>query len=133
MIDPAARWLGWALISLVLVGCATGSVSRRFQCNEDLLSQWQIPAGWLDRELTPTQARVEVLTSNLSKPAAEARWEALRALWRDGDRYWLYQRPEEDTINALGAQRGVVLLRGCEQLGFVTTRIETEPDRPSRL
>jgi hypothetical protein len=110
-----------------LTGCTTGSVQARFPCSDDQLVQWQIPPGWMTRELTATEARVEVVTANVVKDSAEARWEALHVQWKDGDQYWLYQRPETGTINALGAQQGVVLIRGCEQLGFVTTRIAAEP------
>ena len=90
------------------------------------MAQWQIPAGWIVRELTPAEARVEVVTANVAKDAAESRWELLQSQQRDGDRYWLYRRPETDTINALGVQEGIVLIRECIQLGFVTTRIAAE-------
>jgi len=77
-------------------------------------------------ELTPTEARVEVSTANLSKDSMEARWKDLHARWRTGDAFWLYRRMDEQSIHALGVQRGVVLIRGCEQLGFITTKIATE-------
>ena len=110
-------------------GCATGSVEERFGCTEDELSRWQIPAGWIERELSPAEARAEVISSNIVQDSAEARWGALKKQWREGDRYWLYRRPGTDTINDLGVQEGVVLIRGCEQLGFVTTRMATEAER----
>jgi len=116
-----------AALLLACAGCATTSVQDRFRCSEDELAQWQIPAGWVVRDLAPTRARAEVVTANVAKDSADARWRTLEGLRRDGDRYWLYRRPETDTINALGAQEGVVLIRECEQLGFVTTRIATEP------
>lgn len=122
----------FALVVVACLGCLSTSPVDRFECSEEVLADWQIPVGWMDKVLTATEARVEVLTANLSKEACEARWESLRDQWRDGDVYWLYRRPAEDTINALGAQQGVVLIRGCKQLGFVTTRIETEEPRPSR-
>lgn len=115
-----------AALFVCSVGCATTSVQDRFPCSDDVLAQWQIPAGWVVRELTPAQARAEVATANVSKDSADARWRALEALWREGDRYWLYRRPDADTINALGIQEGVVLTRECSQLGFVTTRIASE-------
>ena len=108
------------------MGCLTSAVHRHFDCPDEVLTGWQIPAGWMEHELTPAQARAEVLNTNLSREGCEARWEELRTQWRDGDTYWLYRRLEENTLNALGAQEGVVLIRGCEQLGFVTTRIATE-------
>ncbi len=114
-----------------LVGCATGSVYKRFPCPEETLADWQISAGWIVRDLTPAQARVEVSTANIAQDAAESRWQLLQNRRRDGDRYWLYRRPENDTINAIGAQEGVVLIRGCEQLGFVTTRMAAETDPPT--
>jgi hypothetical protein len=118
----------WLIIAIAVssLGCLSASPEDRFDCPEEVLADWHIPAGWMVKALTPTEARVEVLTANLSKEACEARWETLRDQWREGDSYWLYRRPDEDTINALGAQQGVVLVRGCDQLGFVTTRIETE-------
>jgi len=124
----------WLIVSMIVAcsGCLSTAPQRHFDCPEEVLGDWQIPAGWMAKELTPTDARVEVLTANLSREACEARWESLRTQWRDGDRYWLYRRPAEDTINAVGAQRGVVLVRGCTQLGFVTTRIETEERQPQR-
>lgn len=115
-----------------VVGCATGSVHERFPCPEETLADWQISAGWIVRELTPTQARVEVSTANIAKDAAESRWQLLQSRRRDGDRFWLYRRPENDTIDAMGAQEGVVLIRGCEQVGFVTTRLAAETDQPTR-
>ncbi len=118
-------WVSFLLMSVV--ACATTSVRDRFPCSDDVLAGWQIPAGWVVRELTPAQARAEVVTANVSKDSAEAGWRRLEDQWRGGDQYWLYRRPEADTINALGAQEGVVLIRGCDQLGFVTTRIATEP------
>ena len=120
------------VIAVAFSGCLSTSPQDRFDCPEEVLADWQIPAGWMEKVLTPTEARVEVLTANLSKESCEARWKLLRDQWRQGDSYWLYRRPAEDTINALGAQQGVVLVRGCDQLGFVTTRIETEEPRPQR-
>jgi hypothetical protein len=114
------------VLAVACSGCLSTSPQHRFDCPDEVLADWQIPAGWMVKELTLTDARVEVLTANLSREACEARWESLRDQWREGDSYWLYRRPAEDTINALGAQQGVVLVRGCSQLGFVTTRIETE-------
>ena len=87
------------------MGCLTSAVHRHFDCPDEVLAEWQIPAGGMEHELTPARLRKQL---------------------RDGDKYWLYRRPEENTLNALGAQEGVVLIRGCEQLGFVTTRIATE-------
>jgi len=124
--DLMTRVLLVVVLAVACSGCLSASPQDLFDCPAEVLGDWQIPAGWMAKELTPTEARVEVLTANLSKEACEARWEALRDQWREGDSYWLYRRPDEDTINALGALRGVVLLRGCTQLGFVTTRIETE-------
>lgn len=122
------RIRAWLIATLLLIfGCVSSSIRDRFPCSDDVLAQWQIPAGWLVREITPTQAGVEVASANISKDSAEARWEALQKLWREGDQYWLYLRPDDDTLNALGTQRGVVLVRECGQLGFVTTRIATEP------
>lgn len=120
------------VIAVACCGCLSISPQNRFNCPEEVLADWQIPVGWMEKVLTPTGARVEVLTANLSKESCEARWKLLRDQWRQGDSYWLYRRPAEDTINALGAQQGVVLVRGCTQLGFVTTRIETEDPRPQR-
>lgn len=115
-----------AALLTCLGGCTTGAVQDRFPCPDDQIAQWQIPAGWIVRELTLAEARVEVSTANVARDAAESRWELLQNTRRDGDSYWLYRRPETDTINALGVQEGIVLIRGCVQLGFVTTRIAVE-------
>jgi hypothetical protein len=115
-----------ATLLTCLEGCATEGAMARVECSEDQVAQWQIPAGWIERELTPAEARVEVSTANVAKDAAESRWEFLQNQRRDGDRYWRYRRPETDTINALGVQEGIVLIRGCAQVGFVTTRIAAE-------
>ena len=117
------------LCFLTSTACVSSSIPDRFDCPGDALADWEVPAGWVDRELTVTDARVEVLTANLSKEAYEAQWRALLDMWRDGDQFWLYKQPAEEPPNALGARRGVVLIRGCTQLGFVTTQIETEPPR----
>ena len=118
------------LLSLLAsMACASSSMPDRFDCPGELLTDWQIPAAWVERTLTPSEARTEVLTANLSKEASEARWKWLEEKWRNGDQFWLYQKPAEEPLNALGAHRGVVLIRGCTQLGFVTTRIETENPR----
>jgi len=124
----------WLVVAMVVacLGCLSTSPQRLFDCPDEVLGDWEIPAGWMAKELSPTGARVEVLTANLSREACEARWEALSKQWRNGDNYWLYRRPAEETLNTLGAQQGVVLLRGCSQLGFVTTRIETEEPQPQR-
>ena len=124
----------WLVVVMVVawLGCVSTSPQRLFDCPDEVLGDWEIPAGWMEKALTPTEARVEVLTANLSKESCEARWKSLRDQWRTGDSYWLYRRPAEDMINALGTQQGVVLVRGCTQLGFVTTRIETEEQRPQR-
>jgi hypothetical protein len=127
-----SRALFTLVIAVACFGCLSTLPQDLSDCPEEVLADWQIPAGWMEKVLTPTEARVEVLTANLSKEGCEARWESLRDQWRDGDIYWLYRRPAEDTINALGAQQGIVLVRGCTQLGFVTTRIETEDPRPQR-
>ena len=50
----------------------------------------------------------------------------LLAKWRSGDHYLFYRRPEQPWLNDLGIQEGVVLIRGCDQLGFVTTSVATE-------
>jgi len=114
------------------MGCLTSTVHRHFDCPDEVLAEWQIPAGWMEDELTPARARAEVLNTNLSREGCEARWAELRKQRREGDRYWLYRRPEENTLNSLGVQEGVVLIRGCEQLGFVTTRIATEEQPAQR-
>lgn len=120
----------FALTAVCLcASCSTSSITRNFACSDEILGEWEIPAAWMERELTRTEARVEVLTANLSKESMEARWETLLGQWQPGDEFWLYRRVDEDSLHALGVLRGVVLIRSCEQLGFVTTRIATEDPR----
>ena len=92
------------------------------------MGEWQIPAAWYVRELSPEKAQEQILTGNLGVDAIGDRWQALRAQWRDGDRYWSYRRPEESWVVHLGWQEGVVLNRDCRQLGFVATSVQPDED-----
>jgi len=92
------------------------------------MAEWGIPAAWYVRSLTPEQAHEQVLTGNLGVDGIRDRWEALHDQWRDGDQYWRYRRPEERLISTLGWQEGVVLNRGCRQLGFVTTSMQVDEE-----
>jgi hypothetical protein len=98
------------------------------------MADWQIPAAWYVRALTPEQAYEQVLAGNLGIDAVRDRWQTLQDQGRGDDQYWRYYRPEERIINAPGWQEGVVLNRGCLQLGFVTTSVqegeETSTPRP---
>jgi hypothetical protein len=96
------------------------------------MGEWEIPAAWYIRPLTREQAYDEVLTGNLGIDAIRDRWLALHEQWQDGDQYWRYYRPEGQLINELGWQEGVVLNRGCLQLGFVTTSVQ-EGEKKSPL
>lgn len=90
------------------------------------MAEWQIPAAWYLRALSPEQAHEQVVTGNLGVEAIRARWEALHDQWRSDDQYWRYRRPEDELVNPLGWQEGVVLNRGCRQLGFVTTSMQVD-------
>jgi hypothetical protein len=92
------------------------------------MAEWQIPAAWYVRTLTPEKAHEQVLIGNLGSEAIRERWRALHGRWQDGDQYWRYKRPEELMINPLGWQEGVVLNRGCLQIGFVTTSMQLGED-----
>lgn len=92
------------------------------------MADWQIPAAWYARNLTPEKAHEQVLAGNLASDAIRERWWALHVQWREGDRYWRYRRPEESLVSPLGWQEGVVLNRGCRQLGFVTTSVQPGED-----
>lgn len=94
---------------------------------------WRIPAAWYVRSLTPEQASKQVVNGNLGMASIRERWETLQGLRRDGDQFWRYLRPEGEMINALGWQEGVVLNRGCLQLGFVTTSVQEGEERPPSL
>ena len=107
------------------MGCQTVPTRENFGCSEEQTADWHIPAGWCLRELTPEEAYTTVITGNLPMDAIRDRWEALQTKWRSGDRYLFYRRPEQPWLNDLGAQEGVVLIRGCDQLGFVTTSVAT--------
>lgn len=96
------------------------------------MAEWQIPAGWYVRELTPEKAHQQVLVGNIGVEAIRDRWQALHDQWREGDQYWRYRRPEERWLSPLGWQEGVVLNRGCEQLGFVTTSVQPAEEAVSR-
>lgn len=90
------------------------------------MAEWQIPAAWYVRTLSPEQAHEQVLTGNLGIDAIRDRWEALHGVWQEDDQYWRYYRPEDQLVNPLGWQEGVVLNRRCRQLGFVTTSMQVD-------
>jgi len=114
---------------ILLVGCQTVPTHEDLGCTEEQTADWHIPVGWCLRELTPEEAYTTVITGNLPTDAIRDRWDALHAKWRSGDRYPFYRRPEQPWLNDLGTQEGVVLIRGCDQLGFVTTSVATETAR----
>jgi len=114
------------------MSCTTTSLYEHPDCPEEVMAEWQIPTAWYTRELTPGKAHEQVLTGNLGVEAIRGRWQALHDQWRDGDRYWRYRRPEEGWISPLGWQEGVVLNRGCEQIGFVATSVQPGEDTAIR-
>ena len=116
------------IAALALTACSTASFHDRPRCSEEIAAEWHIPAAWYVRALTPEKAHEQVLTGNLGVDATRERWEKLHGKWRDGDQYWLYRRAEEPWINQLGWQEGVVLNRGCRQLGFVTTSVQVDTE-----
>ena len=118
---------------LVCLSCTSAWFSDRPDCSEELIAEWQIPAAWYVRDLTPEKAHEQVLTGNLGVEAIRDRWQTLQDQWRDGDQYWRYKRPEESWVSPLGWQEGVVLNRGCRQLGSVTTSVQPGEDVAARL
>jgi hypothetical protein len=110
------------------MSCTTASLYDRPDCSEEAMAEWQIPAAWYVRDLTPEKAHEQMLTGNLGVEAIRDRWKALHDKWRDGDQYWRYKRPEERWVSPIGWQEGVVLNRGCQQLGFVTTGVQPGED-----
>jgi hypothetical protein len=118
----------------MLTACTPVWMHDRPRCLEEEMAEWQIPAAWYVRSLTPEQAHEQVLSGNLSIEAVRDRWQALQRRRREGDQFWRYYRPEGEGIEALGWQEGVVLNRGCLQLGFVTTSLqEGEEGSPPHL
>jgi hypothetical protein len=91
-----------------------------------VITDWEISAGCLVRPLSPEQAHRAVLTGNLPIDGIRDRWESLHNQWQVGDQFWFFSQREEPLINATGTREGVVLIRGCSQLGFVTTSIGKE-------
>jgi len=116
---------------LACIACTTASLHDRPDCSEEAMAEWGIPAAWYVRALTPEQAHEQVLTGNLGVDGIRDRWETLHDQWRDGDQYWRYKRSEERLISTLGWQEGVVLNRGCRQLGFVTTSMQVDDEAAS--
>jgi hypothetical protein len=114
------------LCALMLAGCTTASLADRPECSDEAMAGWEIPASWYIRELTPEQAFDQVATGNLGLDAVRGRWRKLRESWREGDRFWRYRRPEDHLIHSVGWQEGVVLNRGCDQVGFVVTSVQVE-------
>jgi hypothetical protein len=116
---------------LACIACTTGSFNDRPDCPETSAAEWQIPAAWYVRAITPEKAHEQVLTGNLGVDGIRDRWEALHDQWRAGDQYWRYKRSEDRLISPLGWQEGVVLNRGCRQLGFVTTSMQVDEEAAS--
>ena len=110
------------------MACTTTSFRDRPQCSEEAMAEWQIPAAWYIRPLSPEKAFEQVLAGNLGIEAVRERWQALHDQWREGDQYWRYHRPEQELISPLGWQEGVVLSRGCVQVGFVTTSVQEDEE-----
>jgi hypothetical protein len=122
-------WRVFISVTLVLsVACTTTWNHDRPDCTEDDMAEWQIPAAWYVRALTPEQAHERVLTGNLGIDGIRDRWVELHDQWRDGDQFWLYERPDERWISTLGWQEGIVLNRDCRQLGFVATSVQTQEE-----
>jgi len=113
---------------LLCTACTTTSLHDRPDCPEEVMGEWQIPAAWYVRNLTPEKAHEQVLIGNLGVEAIRERWQALHDQWQKGDQYWSYKRPEERWINPLGWQEGVVLNRGCRQLGYVATSVQPDEE-----
>jgi hypothetical protein len=113
---------------LACLSCASASFFDRPDCSEELMAEWQIPGAWYVRDLTPEKAHEQLLTGNLVFEAIRDRWQTLHGQWKGGDQYWRYRRPEERWVTPLGWQEGVVLNRGCRQLGFVTTSVQPGED-----
>jgi hypothetical protein len=122
-------WRGAFVFSvLACMSCTTASLYGRPDCSEEVMAEWQIPAAWYVRDITPEKAHEQVLTGNLGVEAIRDRWQALHDQWQEGDQYWRYKRPEERWVSPLGWQEGVVLNRDCQQLGFVTTGVQPGED-----
>jgi hypothetical protein len=121
------------VLLLVCAACSTASFYDRPDCPEESMADWHIPAAWYVRALTPEKAHEHVLTGNLGVDGIRDRWEALHERWRDGDQYWFYRRPEDRWVNPVGWQEGIVLNRGCRQLGFVTTSVQVDEEAAAGL
>ena len=111
---------------LTLAGCTTVPMAERPECSDEATADWHIPAAWYVRELTAEQAFDQVATGNLGLDAVRERWRKLQQRRRDRDRFWRYRRPQDLLIHPLGWQEGVVLNRGCDQIGFVVTSVQGE-------
>ena len=107
-------------------GCAGSSLRAGGECPGERLAEWQIHPSWCVRELSPTEAEREVLSGTLPLDGIRNRWQELRAKWQDGDRYWLYVMPEEEWLNPTSTERGIVLIRGCRQVGHLATSLGSE-------
>jgi len=96
------------------------------------MAEWQIPAAWYVRAVTLKQAHEQVLTGNLGVDAIRDRWKSLLGQRQEGDQYWRYRRPEDRWISPLGWQEGLVLNRGCRQIGFLATSVQPGEDSALR-
>jgi hypothetical protein len=92
------------------------------------MGEWQVPPAWYNRSLSPEKAHQMILTGNLGVDLIRDRWQALHERYSKGDQYWRYRRPEDGLASPLGWQEGIVLNRGCRQLGFVATSIQVDEE-----
>jgi len=117
--------VGLAAVAVLTLttACATVIPGSRFECSDEDLADWEVPVGELMRRLSHEQALGEVLTGNLASDAVRDRWRILSGQFQPGDEFWFYRRSEEQWVSSVGGEEGVVLIRGCTQIGSVATSL----------
>ena len=113
--------------------CATVVPGPRFECSDEDLADWEVPVGELIRRLSYEQALGEVVTGNLATDAVRDRWRILSGQFQPGDEFWFYRRSEEHWVSSVGGEEGVVLIRGCAQVGSVATSLIARQAPPGEL
>lgn len=108
------------------IGCTITAGGTRFECSDDELSGWDIHHSWLERRISEDTAVGIIAGGNVPGIFESERWADLRDSQREGDQLWTYHRPDEKWLRHTAPEEGIVLIRGCKQLGFVTTNLAAE-------
>jgi len=116
-------------ILLASCGCAgLGGVDLP-HCADDVFASWEIPSEWYSSKLTFEQAQHIVHTGDIPIDEIRGRWQVLVSELQPEDQLWFFVRPHQSWVHEVAGEQGVVLNRGCRQVGHVTTSVSIEENR----